>query len=101
MNTNDIRNMDQNQWLYWAVALPVTVIVVVLCLVLAGILRLTSSASGDQDDDSVSSYASRPIVEEYYEEEYPTKKSYMRSWTRPERPYESYRVYDPYKTREY
>lgn len=29
MNTNDIRNMDFNQWLYWAVALPVTVIIIV------------------------------------------------------------------------
>ncbi|KAM0262336.1 hypothetical protein ACHAQJ_001805 [Trichoderma viride] len=29
MNTNDIRNMDFNQWLYWVVALPVTVIIIV------------------------------------------------------------------------
>ncbi|KAL7957117.1 hypothetical protein V8C34DRAFT_286828 [Trichoderma compactum] len=29
MNTNDIRNMDFDQWLYWAVALPVTVIIII------------------------------------------------------------------------
>ncbi|KAH8121649.1 hypothetical protein LI328DRAFT_158084 [Trichoderma asperelloides] len=29
MNTNDIRNMDFDQWLYWAIALPVTVIIIV------------------------------------------------------------------------
>lgn len=29
MNTNDIRNMDFDQWLYWVVALPVTVIIIV------------------------------------------------------------------------
>ena len=28
MNTNDIRNMDQTQWLFWAVAIPVTIAVV-------------------------------------------------------------------------
>ncbi|RDA83773.1 hypothetical protein CP532_5184 [Ophiocordyceps camponoti-leonardi (nom. inval.)] len=27
MNTNDVRNMASGQWLYWAVALPVTVVV--------------------------------------------------------------------------
>ncbi|EHK21542.1 uncharacterized protein TRIVIDRAFT_209419 [Trichoderma virens Gv29-8] len=29
MNTNDIRNMDFDQWLYWVVALPVTVIIII------------------------------------------------------------------------
>ncbi|KAH0491436.1 hypothetical protein TgHK011_002869 [Trichoderma gracile] len=29
MNTNDIRNMDFDQWLYWAVALPVTIIIII------------------------------------------------------------------------
>ncbi|OTA02808.1 hypothetical protein A9Z42_0032410 [Trichoderma parareesei] len=28
MNTNDIRNMNFDQWLYWAVALPVTLIII-------------------------------------------------------------------------
>lgn len=28
MNTNDVRNMDQDQWLYWAVALPVTLLTI-------------------------------------------------------------------------
>ncbi|EGR51556.1 uncharacterized protein TRIREDRAFT_45688, partial [Trichoderma reesei QM6a] len=29
MNTNDIRNMNFDQWLYWAVALPVTIIIII------------------------------------------------------------------------
>lgn len=37
MNTNDIQNMDQNQWVYWAMALPPTVIIIVLCLRWAGV----------------------------------------------------------------
>ncbi|KND90120.1 hypothetical protein TOPH_05226 [Tolypocladium ophioglossoides CBS 100239] len=32
MNTADVRNMDFGQWLYWAVALPVTLIVIVVGL---------------------------------------------------------------------
>ncbi|RDA89977.1 hypothetical protein CP533_0853 [Ophiocordyceps camponoti-saundersi (nom. inval.)] len=28
MNTNDVRNMASDQWLYWAVAVPVTVVVI-------------------------------------------------------------------------
>jgi hypothetical protein len=39
MNTNDIRNMDLNQWVYWAVALPLTVIIISICLALAGELQ--------------------------------------------------------------
>lgn len=38
-NTNDIRNMELNQWVYWAVALPLTVIIISICLALAGELR--------------------------------------------------------------
>jgi hypothetical protein len=33
MNTNDIRNMDNNQKLYWEVALPVTVVVLAVAFV--------------------------------------------------------------------
>ena len=36
MNTNDIRNMDQTQWLFWAVAVPVTIVVVLGGLYWAG-----------------------------------------------------------------
>ena len=32
MNTNDIRNMEQGQWLFWAVAAPVTAAVVFIGL---------------------------------------------------------------------
>ncbi|UKZ62641.1 uncharacterized protein TrAtP1_003881 [Trichoderma atroviride] len=32
MNTNDIRNMDFDQWLYWAIALPVTILMIFIAL---------------------------------------------------------------------
>ena len=32
MNTADIRNLEQGQWLYWAVAIPVTLLVIILGL---------------------------------------------------------------------
>ncbi|KID77360.1 uncharacterized protein G6M90_00g098180 [Metarhizium brunneum] len=32
MNTNDIRDMDSGQWLYWAVAIPVTLLIIVIGL---------------------------------------------------------------------
>jgi hypothetical protein len=38
MNTNDVRNMGQSQWLFWAVALPLTTIVIVVSLFAAGII---------------------------------------------------------------
>ncbi|EFX05398.1 Mg2+ transporter [Grosmannia clavigera kw1407] len=36
MNTNDVRNMEVNQWVYWATALPVTLVVVLLGLLWTG-----------------------------------------------------------------
>jgi hypothetical protein len=36
MNTNDVRNMTVNQWVFWATALPLTVVIITLCLVWAG-----------------------------------------------------------------
>lgn len=32
MNTSDVRDMDYGQWLYWAVAIPVTLLIVVIGL---------------------------------------------------------------------
>lgn len=32
MNTNDIRNMDQRQWVFWVSAIPLTIIVIALAL---------------------------------------------------------------------
>jgi len=36
MNTNDVRNMEFNQWVFWVTAIPLTFIIVTLCLVWAG-----------------------------------------------------------------
>jgi NhaP-type Na+/H+ or K+/H+ antiporter len=38
MNTADVRNMDKTQWVFWATALPLTVVVIVVSLFAAGIL---------------------------------------------------------------
>lgn len=40
MNTYDIRNMDKNQWIFWATAIPVTFIVVGLSAI--AVLRIDS-----------------------------------------------------------
>lgn len=39
MNTNDVRNMEVDQWVFWAVAAPLTFVVVLVCLVATGELR--------------------------------------------------------------
>ncbi len=39
MNTFDVRNMGVNQWVFWATALPLTVIIIALCLIWAGELE--------------------------------------------------------------
>jgi CorA-like Mg2+ transporter protein len=39
MNTNDVRNMNINQWVFWAVALPLTFIIITLCLLWSGELE--------------------------------------------------------------
>lgn len=36
MNTNDIRNMEIDQWVFWATAIPLLSIVMFLCLVWTG-----------------------------------------------------------------
>ncbi|PFH60487.1 hypothetical protein XA68_10877 [Ophiocordyceps unilateralis] len=45
MNTNDIRNMASDQWLYWAVAVPVTVVVI-----LAGLWWMNEFGGGAAAD---------------------------------------------------
>jgi hypothetical protein len=39
MNTNDVRNMTVNQWVFWATALPLTILIITLCLIWAGELN--------------------------------------------------------------
>lgn len=36
MNTNDVRNMELNQWAYWATAVPVTVVIIFFGLLWTG-----------------------------------------------------------------
>jgi hypothetical protein len=37
MNTNDIRNMEKTQWVFWAAAVPLTAVIIVVSLFAAGI----------------------------------------------------------------
>lgn len=39
MNTNDIRNMQSDQWLFWVLAIPFTVITTGVCFIGTGELR--------------------------------------------------------------
>ena len=39
MNTFDVRNMTVNQWVFWATALPLMVVIITLCLIWAGELK--------------------------------------------------------------
>lgn len=39
MNVNDVRNMEINQWVFWTTAIPLMVIIIVLCLIWAGELE--------------------------------------------------------------
>ncbi|CAG8959792.1 hypothetical protein HYFRA_00001700 [Hymenoscyphus fraxineus] len=36
MNTNDVRNMEIDQWVFWVTAIPLTIIVIILCLLWTG-----------------------------------------------------------------
>lgn len=36
MNTSDIRDMRQGQWLYWSAAIPLTGLIIILCLLFTG-----------------------------------------------------------------
>jgi hypothetical protein len=92
MNTNDIRNMDQNQWLYWAVALPVTVIVVLLCLVLAGVLQVASSPGDEDWEGDPTALDSAPAHKKYWREDDVTRPLELTRMTRPDRPLNSYKV---------
>ncbi|RYC58866.1 hypothetical protein CHU98_g7346 [Xylaria longipes] len=53
MNTQDIRDLEYGQWIFWAVVIPVTVVVVVAALFGAGVLSFNG-------DSAAGSAASRP-----------------------------------------
>ncbi|CAG8979737.1 hypothetical protein HYALB_00011464 [Hymenoscyphus albidus] len=36
MNTNDVRNMDIDQWVFWVTAIPLIILVIALCLLWTG-----------------------------------------------------------------
>ena len=39
MNTSDMRTMSQKQWVFWAVAIPLTLVIVIISLLWAGELK--------------------------------------------------------------
>jgi hypothetical protein len=46
MNTYDVRNMSTKQWVFWATAIPLTVLIIVTCLVWAGEFGSARAALG-------------------------------------------------------
>lgn len=55
MNTADVRNMDNGQWVFWAAAIPLTTLVVLGSLFGAGVLpsrkKTTGRTGPTQDED--------------------------------------------------
>src|SRR5438046_5032891 len=45
MNTRDIRNMDKPQWVFWAAAIPLTTLVIVVSLFASGSFQWRKDAS--------------------------------------------------------
>lgn len=39
MNVTDVRDMEQTQWVFWATAIPLAVVIITLCLIWAGELE--------------------------------------------------------------
>lgn len=72
MNTSDMRNMSQKQWVFWAAAIPLTLVIVIISLLWAGELknawnalaklfpqRKRSGYQGDQEDIRLAPQRSR------------------------------------------
>ena len=75
MNTADIRNMDQRQWVFWASAIPVTIIVIGLSVFAIRYFEPVRQAlgeylyrRGDNELDVLETPVQRPII---YEETIP------------------------------
>lgn len=100
MNTTDVRDMDQSQWVFWAVALPVTLLVIVVGLwwmnELGNVVRwLTGqrASNGGTGGTGYGGVTAEPAGVVYYsdmEEEKPRR--YSRRPTFAEPPYSSRRV---------
>lgn len=39
MNTNDVRNMEKSQWVFWATAVPLTAVIVGLAVFVSGTMK--------------------------------------------------------------
>jgi hypothetical protein len=81
MNTNDVRNMDKTQWLFWATALPLTAVVIVVSLFAAGILAWPFRRGVDlpwTEDETEPTSSKNPLLEFLAQKE-PTRKRRRRS----------------------
>jgi Mg2+ and Co2+ transporter CorA len=47
MNTYDVRNMSTKQWVFWATAIPLMVIIILVCLIWAGEFGTARAALGN------------------------------------------------------
>lgn len=106
MNTSDVRDMEAGQWLYWVVALPVTLLVIVLGLwwmnELGNVMRwLTGQMSSGRSNSTSVGYAGVASAEaiaeaQYYAEmegEKPRRYGRVKKVTTVENPFNSYEVW--------
>jgi Mg2+ and Co2+ transporter CorA len=47
MNTYDVRNMSTKQWVFWATAIPLMVIIILVCFIWAGEFGTARAALGN------------------------------------------------------
>lgn len=64
MNTTDIRNTDNGQWVFWAASIPLTALVLLASLYGAGLLTSKKAhfISGDENGR-----ATRTMTEDYWD----------------------------------
>ncbi|KAM3447968.1 hypothetical protein MY3296_008246 [Beauveria thailandica] len=98
MNTSDVRDMDYSQWLFWVVALPVTILVIVVGLwwmnELGNVVRWLSGRQPDAGGSVMTGFGgvtAEPVEVRYYsdvEEDKPQR--YSRRQTLTEKAFSSY-----------
>ncbi|KAM3508600.1 hypothetical protein MY10362_001116 [Beauveria mimosiformis] len=98
MNTSDIRDMDYSQWLFWVVALPVAILVIVVGLwwmnELGNVVRWLSGRQPDAGGSVMTGYGgvtAEPVDVRYYSDVEDDKpQRYSRRQTLTENAFSSY-----------
>lgn len=95
MNTSDVRDMDYSQWLFWVVALPVTVLVIVVGLwwmnELGNVMRWLTGQSGASIKTGYGGVTAEPVEIQYYSDmEESRSRLYSRKASLGETPFDPY-----------